>query len=269
MVTLAGINPSDSSEPVKKPSSTNNRAKAQDISFYSGTEEAGNVSDKAEISTKYSYNVNTNVYTKPVELHLTDANKNKVIKGNLPSNIPAIRMGGVIHYAYSDCPSADRITIDGYTVHKDIKEPWRRMKEAAKADGIDLNIVSGFRAISRQKSIFPKKFKPGIVPSDERFISRLKESAPPGFSEHHTGYAIDICSVEESDFEKGGRYYKVGVWLKKHAKEFGFEQSFPENNSQGLINEPWHYRYVGDKRAQETFAAVHQVDSRDNYFAKN
>ena len=197
---------------------------------------------------------------KLLELSLTKENKNRVIKGNLPSETSAIKMGGVTHYAYSDCPAADLITIDDYPVHSDIKEAWDRMKKAAQTDWIDLNIVSGFRSISAQKSIFPRKFQPGATPSDEKFISRLRESAPPGFSEHHTGYAIDICSVEESDFEKGGRYYEVSEWLKKNARRFGFEQSFPENNSQGLINEPWHYRYVGTERAQETFAAVHQVD---------
>jgi D-alanyl-D-alanine carboxypeptidase len=73
-------------------------------------------------------------------------------------------------------------------------------------------------------------------------------SAPPGYSEHHTGYAIDIgdgsapSSNLSPDFEKTAAYR----WLEQNGAQFGFELSFPPNNPQGVSYEPWHWRFVGD-----------------------
>ncbi|MCM1265587.1 MAG: D-alanyl-D-alanine carboxypeptidase family protein [Candidatus Gastranaerophilales bacterium] len=186
------------------------------------------------------------------ELSINPTNMNKVERGTLPADTKGIKMGGVTHYAYKDCLKSNQIVVDGRTVHKAIKEPYLAMKAAAKRDGVNLTIISGFRSIERQKAIFPRKWT-SANRTESKFASRLRESAPPGFSEHHTGYAIDICSVEERDFMRGGKFEKEGQWLKEHASEYGFEQSFPENNSQGLICEPWHYRYVGSEDAQRTF----------------
>ena len=82
--------------------------------------------------------------------------------------------------------------------------------------------------------------------ADEQMKARLKYSAPSGYSEHHTGLAVDINETEEW-FKDSPAY----PWLLEHAGEFGFENSFPENNVQGLGFEPWHWRYVGVKNAQE------------------
>ena len=46
------------------------------------------------------------------------------------------------------------------------------------------------------------------------------------------------------------------AWLVEHAADFGFENSFPKDNVQGISFEPWHWRYVGDVHALRTFAAA-------------
>lgn len=157
--------------------------------------------------------------------------------------------GGVTHYKYSDCKASDLVTINGYKVHKDLAAAFKNMQAEAKKDGVTLNIVSGYRSTEYQKTVFPKKFANKKNPTEQEFISRLKFSAPPGFSEHHTGLAIDINSLEQT-FE-GTKAYK---WLQEHAKEYGFEMSFPQNNKQGLGFEPWHWRFVGTAEAQKTFS---------------
>ena len=73
----------------------------------------------------------------------------------------------------------------------------------------------------------------------------LKVNAAPGFSEHHTGCALDITTsgydaLEES-FEKSPAF----DWLNGNASRFGFSLSFPRGNPAGIAYEPWHWKYSG------------------------
>jgi len=169
----------------------------------------------------------------------------EITKGNYKGE--KITYGGITHYKYSDCAECDLVTCDGKQVHKSLAKAFEKMKNDASKDGLKLEIVSGFRSIEYQKTIFPCKFK-SADPTEEEFIARLKYSAPAGFSEHHTGLAIDINSLEE-DFADTKEY----EWLLHHACDFGFEMSFPKNNEQGLGFEPWHWRFVGTEEAKKTF----------------
>ena len=84
---------------------------------------------------------------------------------------------------------------------------------------------------------------------------RANVSAPPGHSEHHTGYAIDVGDGNASatnlspDFENTAAF----KWLEVNATKYNFELSFPKNNTQGVTYEPWHWRFVGDRTSLETF----------------
>lgn len=113
---------------------------------------------------------------------------------------------------------------------------WRRLKAAAGADGITLFIVSAFRSIERQAEIVRRKLDAGI-PVDEV----LSVCAAPGFSEHHTGRAIDVSTpgskVLEVEFEQTTAY----AWLTRHAGSFGFSLSYPPGNASGYEYEPWHW----------------------------
>ncbi len=121
----------------------------------------------------------------------------------------------------------------------------------AKADGVQLGVVSGFRSIEDQDYLYFKvKAERG-----ESAKARAEVSAPPGYSEHHTGYAVDLIDesqpatyVEES-FVTTPAYR----WLMKNAAFFNFEMSFPQNNKDLVAYEPWHWRYVGDQKSLELF----------------
>jgi D-alanyl-D-alanine carboxypeptidase len=80
-------------------------------------------------------------------------------------------------------------------------------------------------------------------------------SAPPGYSEHHTGYAIDIgdAAAPATNLSPKFEQTKAFKWLNANAARFSFEMSFPKNNPQGVSYEPWHWRYVGDRHSLETF----------------
>ena len=94
----------------------------------------------------------------------------------------------------------------------------------------------------------------------------FKSVAPQGYSEHHTGYACDIAingnrSRNTSDWNKGN-LKKAYDWLQAHAHEYGFEQSFVKGNSLGVIEEQWHWRYVGDTDSQRVFASARKYEGR-------
>lgn len=113
---------------------------------------------------------------------------------------------------------------------------WRRMREAAAADGITLLPLSGFRSIARQTRLI-RRHLANRRPLDDI----LRYIAAPGYSEHHTGRAIDIgdpadVSVEES-FARTAAYR----WLRRRAKEFGFTMTYPRGNRHGIAYEPWHW----------------------------
>lgn len=129
-------------------------------------------------------------------------------------------------------------------------QAFAQMKADAEAEGIFIMPISGFRTIERQSELFVKQTE---KLGSESAAAEL--SAPPGYSEHHTGYAIDIGDVNSPDtdikysFEATPAY----SWLVANARRYGFEQSFPYGNKQGVSFEPWHWRYVGSERAGEVF----------------
>ncbi|MHB8448721.1 MAG: D-alanyl-D-alanine carboxypeptidase family protein, partial [Rudaea sp.] len=69
----------------------------------------------------------------------------------------------------------------------------------------------------------------------------LRVSAAPGYSEHHSGRALDITAsgfrALEEEFENSPAF----AWLKKNSRRFGFHLSYPRRNRHGIAYEPWHY----------------------------
>ena len=115
---------------------------------------------------------------------------------------------------------------------------WIKMKESALADGINLILVSAFRSIKRQQELVEEKRKKNI--SEKEIFSIL---ARPGYSEHHTGRALDLHSpgsaLLEEDFENTDAF----LWLQKNANEYGFFMSYPRNNKYNIVYEPWHWYF--------------------------
>ena len=123
---------------------------------------------------------------------------------------------------------------------------WTAMKVAAASAGIELQLVSAFRSIAYQKELIERKLARG-----DSINTILAVNAAPGFSEHHTGRALDIgCpgyAHLEIEFEQSPAY----VWLTSHAQAFGFHLSFPLGNSYGVQYEPWHWCYRGNEAAKK------------------
>jgi D-alanyl-D-alanine carboxypeptidase len=127
-------------------------------------------------------------------------------------------------------------------IHRDMVADLEALLTQARGDpevGSAIFAISCFRARQHQARIF---CRPG-----RSILTRAYQVAPPGYSEHATGLAVDfgdrrggVCNLEAC-FARTA----VGRWLARNAADFGFEMSFPEGNGQGVAFEPWHWRWVG------------------------
>ncbi|MDX2272391.1 MAG: D-alanyl-D-alanine carboxypeptidase family protein [Cyanobacteriota bacterium] len=171
-----------------------------------------------------------------------------------PENKPVV-LG---HYAYAEAPLTSLQEVGAYQGRRiqlqvTAASSYSKMAEAARRDGISLVPISGFRTIADQEYLFFQRAQEKALRPQER----ASVSAPPGYSEHHTGYAIDIGDAQfpATDTEVGFEETAAFAWLETNAARFGFELSFPRSNPQGVSYEPWHWRYVGDRASLETFYA--------------
>ncbi len=167
----------------------------------------------------------------------------------LPTNSPSSTLYG--HLAYAEAPDGDLVAVgNGEKLRQGAAVQFQAMINAAAADGVQLVPLSGFRSRSAQSYVF-------YAIADQRgqtLQQRARYAAPPGHSEHHTGYAIDIgdASAPTHDLRVSFENTPAFHWLTANAASFGFELSFPENHP--TINyEPWHWRWVGDAESRQIF----------------
>jgi len=116
---------------------------------------------------------------------------------------------------------------------------WKKMEKAALEDGIELLPLSGFRSFRTQAAIIRSKLEAG-----RSLDEIMTANAPPGYSQHHTGRALDICTPDFIVPEKAFDHTPAFQWLENHAGKFCFVMSYPEKNPEGFIYEPWHWYFV-------------------------
>ena len=116
------------------------------------------------------------------------------------------------------------------------KRYWHKMKYAAAEDAVILQLVSAYRSFDYQCNLIQRKLDSGST-----IHEILQVNAIPGFSEHHTGRALDLttngCKALEEDFEKTPAF----KWLVRNAGRFFFQMSYPKDNAYGIAYEPWHW----------------------------
>ncbi len=114
------------------------------------------------------------------------------------------------------------------------------MHLAASRLDIELQPLSGYRSVERQAESIRGKLAVG-----ETIDEILRSIAAPGFSEHHTGRAIDIGSSECLPLETAFAQTRAYAWLVLHAQDHGFRMSYPLDNAHGFVYEPWHWFWQG------------------------
>jgi len=155
------------------------------------------------------------------------------------------------HLPYNETNKDKLVLIEpNIEVHIDMRDSLLKMREEAKKDGIYLVFLSGYRSINLQKDIFyTLKSR-----RNQEAAERARVSAPPGYSEHSTGFAIDIgdATQRETDFETQFENTQAFRWLIKNAAKFHFKLSFHKDNKY-IDYEPWHWRYEGSIDALKIF----------------
>ncbi len=122
------------------------------------------------------------------------------------------------------------------SLREDVEAALRVMAQAAKTDGIMLDVSSTYRSYATQERTF------NYWVSVDGFEEAERESARPGTSQHQLGVAIDFGNIEDSF-----ALTESSKWLVKNAAKYGWSLSFPQGYEDvtGYRYECWHYRYIG------------------------
>lgn len=126
-------------------------------------------------------------------------------------------------------------------LHAGAARAWARMRADALRAGIALDAISGYRSHDYQLGIFDRKRARGQ--SVEQILS---VNAAPGYSEHHSGCALDIGTPGQPPAEESFEATPAFAWLREHAGAHGFRMSYPRGNPHGIVHEPWHWRWHAD-----------------------
>ena len=133
---------------------------------------------------------------------------------------------------------------------------FKQMQNDAKKEGVEIEIVSGYRSYQKQKDIwnnkYNKNFENGIL--GIKNINRIIQySTLPGTSRHHWGTEIDIIDKRfipkgdlliEKNYAENGIYSQLFSWMKKNSKKYGFYLVYDDSpKRKGFKFEPWHYSY--------------------------
>lgn len=138
-----------------------------------------------------------------------------------------------------------KYTIDGDDNTKGTKEAVDaaiKMIEAAKKEGLNLLVNSGYRSYTDQE----ETYNTYLSLYGESYVERFVVKA--GYSEHQTGYAFDFASGNSNIFQNSQEYQ----WMIKNSYKYGFCYRFLKSKEEitEIRHEAWHFRYVGTKAAK-------------------
>ena len=143
---------------------------------------------------------------------------------------------------------------NGKKVDSRIYPELQEMFDDARAQGYSLFVREGYRTQEEQQQLMDEKIE--AYENEGKSKSEAKKLAEqwvaiPGTSEHQLGIAVDINA--DTTKSSSDDVYK---WLEENAHTYGFIKRYPSNKTDitGVINEPWHYRYVGKEVASEIYS---------------
>lgn len=232
------------------------------------------------VTEKYYIPKNLDKYLEYLEYHDISSYKDLIaivnVKANLgwynetiPSNIDDGYMVLVnkFYYLPKDYERIDlqkaslMYSYDGNSAAKIVLEKFEEMREDVEKElGVRLMINSSYRSYKDQEEIY-NSFKKVSLKYADSYAAR------PGHSEHQTGLAIDITSLENKTvdtFKKSAEY----EWLKNNCHRYGFILRYPEGKEHitGYSTESWHFRYVGEKVAKKIFEEQITLDEYYAYY---
>ena len=127
-------------------------------------------------------------------------------------------------------------------------DAYKQFAKAAKAAGVNVMPISGYRSFSEQASLYDSYVRQYGQATADTFAAR------PGYSEHQTGLAMDIGNASGTcALQACFANTPAGRWAAEHGWEYGFIIRYPAGAeaTTGYTYEPWHLRYVGKVIAED------------------
>lgn len=154
------------------------------------------------------------------------------------------------------------MTMNGEQIRSDAGGALKRLFKAARREGYDLRLVSGYRSAARQKVLHQSYVDRSGTDSAATF------SAKAGFSEHQTGLAADVAG-NKCELKACFGNTAAGRWVAQHAHQYGFIIRYPKGRDKvtGYTYEPWHLRYLGKDLTQEYRAS--RSTTLEEYYGKD
>jgi len=186
--------------------------------------------DHKEIIKRVNSNIDKTFYT---DIYSTDTSKDTLIIVNK------------FYYLDQNFEPNDLVSVENYgrssvRLSSVAFEAYKKMADAAKNNGLDIYIRSGYRSYTDQQNMY------NYYVSNDGVVEADTYSARAGHSEHQTGLAVDLIKGTNGSYD-GFKNTEEFEWMKDNAHKYGFILRYTKDNEYitGYIYEPWHYRYVG------------------------
>ena len=152
------------------------------------------------------------------------------------------------------------VRIQGERIRAEAADAYKQLAKAAKAAGVNIMPISGYRSYSQQASLYDSYVRQYGQATADTIAAR------PGHSEHQTGLAMDIgnasgvCALQACFANT-----PAGKWAAENCWEYGFVIRYPAGAeaTTGYTYEPWHLRYVGGR---DLANAVKSAGTLEDYF---
>lgn len=159
--------------------------------------------------------------------------------------------------------SSQLVSLDnGYLIDKRIEADYKAFANAASEAGFPLAMVSAYRSVSSQQEVFTQHVQEVMaqkgVTEEEATAETKQTMTEPGYSEHHTGLAVDVVDQDwynnytSTVLDASYGDQPGAKWIAEHAPEYGFIVRYPNGREDitKITYEPWHLRYVGKESAK-------------------
>ncbi|KRE79329.1 hypothetical protein ASG71_04340 [Arthrobacter sp. Soil763] len=162
------------------------------------------------------------------------------------------------------------VRIQSERLRSEAADAYKQLAKAAKAAGVNIVPVSGYRSYSQQASLYDSYVRQYGQATADTLAAR------PGFSEHQTGLTMDIgnasgvCALEACFANT-----PAGKWAAQNGANYGFIIRYPAGAEAvtGYTYEPWHLRFVGRDIALEmkttgtaTLEDYFELEAAPDYF---
>ncbi len=136
-------------------------------------------------------------------------------------------------------------------------ESLHRMLTDGSTDGRQFVVASGYRDTEKQQRLLDEDIAADMEQEgmtwQEAYDKETRETMPPGHSEHETGLAVDLVSLDYQVLDEAQEQTRENQWLRENCSKYGFILRYPRGKEEitGVDYESWHFRYVGEEAAQE------------------